>query len=497
LKPLFEVELNLAARGSRDSARTLHRELQAAILEGRLLAGAKLPPARRSEAYFGVSRNTAVEVYDRLINEGYVFTRQGSGTFVAERKPAPASRPEPQGKSFPGRRLNPFWLDPNVAAAIGFWRDGPERSPSARHARHVDFRPALVDPRLFPFDVFRRVSARQLRGLERKPASYKSPQGNQGNFYLREAITKHIALTRAVVCRSDDVLVTSGAQQAFDVLARGLVTRGETVVAIEDPGYPPMRVAFAAAGARVVPVGVDEEGLIVERLPRDVGVICVCPSHQFPLGMTMSARRRKELIEFARNREAVIIEDDYDGEFRYDTSPLEALRTTTAADIVFYVGTFSKCMLPALRMGFIVVPEWAMQTLVAAKNCLDWHCSTPVQGGVAEFIAGGHLARHVRTMRQIYQQRRQLLLNFLGAELAEWLDPIPSCYGMHVAAVARTSSDLEPVTEALLRHNVKMHTFSRYFLGPQTRVGLIFGYGAADLSEMKQGLSALRKMLQR
>jgi len=474
----------------------LYRELEAAILEGRLLAGARLPPARKSEAYFGVSRNTAVAVYDRLVNEGYVVTRHGSGTFVAER-PTPAVRLEPLGKSFPARRLNSFWLDPAVTAAMGFWRDRPERSPATRHARSVDFRPALVDPRLFPFDVFRRVSARQLRGLERRPASYKSPQGNQGNFYLREAITKHIALTRAVVCQPDDVLVTSGAQQAFDLLARALVTRDETVVAIEDPGYPPMRVAFAAAGARLVPVGVDGEGLIVAHLPRDVGVICVCPSHQFPLGMTMSARRRKALVEFARTTGAVIVEDDYDGEFRYDASPLEALRTTGDADIVFYVGTFSKCMLSALRMGFIVVPEWAMQTLVAAKNCLDWHCSTPLQGGVAEFIAGGHLARHVRRMRQIYQQRRQLLLSFLGAELGEWLEPIPSCYGMHVAAVARTSLDLEHVTEALLRHNVKMHTFSRYFVGPQTRTGLIFGYGAADLSEMKQGLSALRKVLQK
>ena len=236
VNPLFEVELNLAAKGSRESARTLYRELKAAILEGRLLLGAKLPPARKSEAYFGVSRNTAAEVYDRLVNEGYVFTRRGSGTFVAERMPAPVSRLQSRGNSFPAGRLNPFWLDPNVTAAIGFWRDGAERGPSTRHTRHVDFRPALVDPRLFPLDVFRRVSARQLRGLERKPASYKSPQGNQGNFHLRAAITKHIALTRAVVCEPDDVLVTSGAQQAFDLLARALVTRGETVVAIEDPG---------------------------------------------------------------------------------------------------------------------------------------------------------------------------------------------------------------------------------------------------------------------
>jgi len=299
-----------------------------------------------------------------------------------------------------------------------------------------------------------------------------------------------------VACQADDILVTSGAQQAFDVLARALVTPGETVVAIEDPGYPPMRVAFAAAGAKLVPVGVDEEGLMVEQLPPDAGVICVCPSHQFPLGVRMSQRRRQALVEFARNRGAVIVEDDYDGEFRYDGSPLEALRTVDAADVVFYVGTFSKCMLSALRLGFIVAPDWALRTLVAAKNCLDWHCSTPVQMGVAGFIAEGHLAHHVRKMRALYKQRRQLLLHTLEKELGAWLEPIPSFYGMHVAAAARGAADLEAVTEALARNNVKLHTFSRYYLGPQTQTGLIFGYGAVDLPQMKQGLSLLRKVLQ-
>jgi GntR family transcriptional regulator/MocR family aminotransferase len=333
--------------------------------------------------------------------------------------------------------------------------------------------------------------------LERKPAALKSAQGNQGNYHLRQAITRHIALTRAVGCQADDILVTSGAQQAFDLLARALVTSGETVVALEDPGYPPMRVAFAAAGARLVPVGIDDEGLIIEQLPPDVGVICVCPSHQFPLGVTMSMRRRKALVDFARRRGAVIVEDDYDGEFRYDGSPLEALRTAEAADRVFYVGTFSKCMLSALRLGFIVAPDWAMQTLIAAKNCLDWHCPTPVQTGVAGFIAEGHLARHVRKMRDIYKRRRRLLLDAFDKDLGEWLEPIPSFYGMHIAAVARASLDLDRVAQALLRNNVKIHAFSRYYLGARTRVGLIFGYGAVDLPEMALGLSLLRKALQK
>jgi GntR family transcriptional regulator/MocR family aminotransferase len=496
MDPLFEIELDMAAKGSRESSRTLYGQLKAAILDGRLTAGAKLPPTRKSDAYFGISRNTAIEVYERLLNEGYVVTRHGSGTYVADRLPASPSRPSPHGAGSPDHRLNEFWLRPDVTAAMGFWRDRPERTSPPPQVPQIDFRPALVDSRLFPFDVFRRVIAKQLRGLERRPASFKSPQGNQGNYYLRDAIIKHIALTRAVVCQPEDILVTSGAQQAFDLLARTLVTPNETVVALEDPGYPPMRVAFAAAGARLAPIGVDDEGLIVEQLPPDVNVICVCPSHQFPLGVTMSMRRRKALIEFARSHGAVIIEDDYDGEFRYDGSPLEALRTSDAADVVFYVGTFSKCMLSALRLGFIIAPGWAMRTLIAAKNCLDWHCPMPVQVGVAGFIAEGHLAHHVRKMRDVYKQRRQLLLNYLQQELGKWLDPIPSFYGMHVAAVARTSLDLDVVAEILLQNNVKIHAFSRYYLGPQTRAGLIFGYGSVDLPEMNRGLSVLRNALQ-
>jgi len=392
-------------------------------------------------------------------------------------------------------RMNEFWLRADVTAAMSFWQDSAEAS-RPRKGTLVDFRPAMVDSRLFPLDVFRRVSAKQLRGLERKPASYKSPQGNQGNFHLRKAIIKHIAITRAVACQAEDILVTSGAQQAFDLLARALVTPHETTVALEDPGYPPMRVAFAAAGAKLVPVGIDEEGLIIEQLPSDVRVICVTPSHQFPLGVTMSLRRRHALIEFARERGAIIIEDDYDGEFRYEGSPLPALRTSQAADVVFYVGTFSKCMLSALRLGFIVAPSWAMSTLTAAKNCLDWHCPTPIQSAVAGFIAEGHLTRHVRKMRDIYKQRRQLLLELVQDKLGQWLLPIPSFYGMHIATFADSGIDLESVSRALLSQQVKIHTLSRYFFGPQSQAGLVFGYGTVDLPEIRRGVSVLRMALQ-
>jgi GntR family transcriptional regulator/MocR family aminotransferase len=465
--------------------------------------------------FLGVSRNTAAAVYERLASEGHVVTRRGSGSYVAEsvrtrrartagRTGRAAQKPVAHGAD---RRLNAFWLRPDITSAMDFWRDQPRAAQSATPARAaatatvtvtaIDFRPALIDSRLFPFDLFRQVSVKQLRKLESRPASYKSPQGNQGHYPLREAITRHIALTRAVVCDSDDVLVTSGAQQAFDLLARVLVTPNDTVVAIEDPGYPPMRVAFSAAGARLVPVPVDDEGLIVEQLPSDVRIICVCPSHQFPLGVTMSARRRQALVAFARRRGAVIIEDDYDGEFRYEGSPLEALRTAAAEDVVCYVGTFSKCMLPALRLGFIVAPGWAMRSLVSAKNCLDWHCPTPMQMGVARFIAEGHLERHVRRLRRIYKERRELILDCLTADLGPWLTPISSCYGLHVAAEARTRQDMDRVSESLLREQVKVHAFSRYYLGAPAKAGLIFGYGAVDPAQIRQGFSALRRVLAR
>jgi GntR family transcriptional regulator / MocR family aminotransferase len=501
LDALFEIKLDLAAKGSRDSARSLYTQLKAAILDGRLADGFKLPVTRQSTSFFGVSRNTAAEVYERLASEGFVATRHGSGTYVT------AGPTRPQRRTAPGRasvslpkrvqdpRLNAFWLRPDVTAALDFWWDEPGAPlDTARHPP-VDFRPALIDSRLFPFDIFRQVSVKQLRQLENKPASYKSPQGNQGNYHLRDAITQHIGVTRAVVCQSSDVLVTAGAQQAFDVLARVLVTAGKTTVAIEDPGYPPMRVAFAAAGAKVVPVEVDEEGLCVERLPSDARIICVCPSHQFPLGISMSPRRRKALVQFARTHGAVIIEDDYDGEFRYEGSPLEALRSSGAEDVVFYVGTFSKCMLSALRLGFIVAPEWAMRTLIAAKNSLDWHCPTPLQMGVARFIADGHLKRHVRKLRGLYQRRRQLLLDILREDFAAELTPIPSYYGMHIAAIAAPTWDPDALSAALLESQVKVHSFSRYYLGQPTRSGLIFGYGAVDLPDIKRGLNTLRAAL--
>jgi GntR family transcriptional regulator/MocR family aminotransferase len=488
MEPLFELKVTTAARGSREIASHLFRQLKDAILDKRLRPGSRMPSTRDAPRLFGVSRNTAQDVYDRLAQESLIVAKHGSGTFVRSTRPDPVAQHLPLAEERHGR-VNGFWERPDIASWIGFWH---ERQGTASAPRPVaDLRPALVDQRLFPHAIFRQVMARQLRRLETNPASSRSPQRNQGNGQLRRAIAEHVGLTRAVSCQPQDVLVTSGAQQAFDLIARALVIPGETVVAIEDPGYPPMRVPFVAAGARLDPVPVDGEGIVVEAIPANAKIICVCPSHQFPLGMPMSPRRREALLRFARQNGAVIVEDDYDGEFRYDGSPLEALRSSASASHVLYVGSFSKCMFPAVRLGFIVSPAWALRSLVAAKNSTDWHSSVPVQAAVAGFIHDGHLTRHIRRVRRIYRDRRERLIDLLERQLGDVLDVVPSFYGMHVTAIARDGIDCEAVSEALAQRGIMIHSLARYFLGPATPFGFVLGYAAADSAILEKSVDAL------
>lgn len=488
MEPLFELKITTAPPGSRAVGSHLFRQLKDAILDGRLPPGSRLPSTRDAKRAFGVSRNTAQDAFDRLAQEGLISTRHGSGTFVRDVRPEAIAKPVYRGEERQGR-VNPFWERPDIASWIGFWHES--RGSNAVSQPLVDLRPALVDQRLFPHATFRQVMARQLRRLETNPAASRSPQRNQGNSQLRRAIAEHVGLTRAVACEPNDVLVTSGAQQAFDLIARALVIPGETIVAVEDPGYPPMRVPFVAAGARLVPVRVDGEGIVVDEIPAEATIICVCPSHQFPLGMPMSPRRREELMRFARQAGAVIVEDDYDGEFRYDGSPLEALRGTTSASHVLYVGSFSKCMFPAIRLGFIVAPKWALPALIAAKNSTDWHCAIPIQTAVAEFIGDGHLTRHIRHVRRIYRDRRDHLLALLEQNLSDKLSVVPSFYGMHVTAVAREDIDCDAVSAGAARGGIMVHSLSRYFLGAPTRSGIILGYAAADLDSLRIAVRAL------
>jgi GntR family transcriptional regulator / MocR family aminotransferase len=481
MEPLMALPITLPQRGSRLLLRELHRQLRTAITNGRLRPGARLPSTRALASSCRVSRNTAVAAYEMLLSEGYVAARRGSGTQVANSLP---SGPKVRGDldtRRPDRRLNRQWGG---------------RALPARSSRHAvmpfSFQIGVPDVRSFPAEVWCRLSNRVLRKVRMQPALIGDSQGQE---VLRREIARYVSFTRAVSCEADDIVVTAGAQQAFDLLARVLVTPGRTTVALEEPGYPPLRALFLAAGAKTSAVAVDGEGLVVDRIPPRSRVICVTPSHQFPLGSVMSARRRSELLDFAQSQRAVIIEDDYDGEFRFGDRSLDALQTLDRAASVFYVGTFSKSLLPGLRLAYIVAPAWARPALVAAKALADGHCCTLIQDTLAAMISEGHLARHVRRMRQIYAGRRAALLEGLKIGCTDWLEPIPSAAGLHIAATLKKTMDDRALVAAARKHGVHVHALGPHYVRRAVKCGLLFGYGAIEESAIGEGLARLRRTL--
>lgn len=483
MEPLFQLDLQVPPRGSRDRLRALHRQIRDAILDGRLQPGLRLPPTRELARVSGVSRNTALATYDLLLSEGYLHARRGSGTYVAQIHAARPRRPQPSRATQDDPRLNQSWRLALLAARS-------DRRPRPRY----EFRIGLPDASLFPLEVWRRLTARALRALAKAPFDAIDTQGQPA---LREAIARHVSFARAVACRAEDIVVTSGAQQAFDLLARVLVTPKRTVVAVEEPGYAPSRAAFAMAGAKVAPVPLDEEGLIVDRLPPQARVICVTPSHQYPLGLAMSMPRRAALLEFARRRGAVVIEDDYDGEYRYGGRPLDALQTLDRHESVFYVGTFGKCLFPAVRMGFIVAPPWAVRALVAMKECSDWHGPGTTQDALTSFISEGHLARHMRRMQGIYSARRKLLLQRLEDRFGGMLAPVPSFAGLHLAARLLGDRDATEVSRLAREADVGVYDLRRFYWKKPTMNGLAFGFGTIGERDIEEALARLHRTLTR
>ncbi len=479
--PLFlDLPLELPARGRLDA---LHRQLRQAIVDGRLPGGAPLPASRTLAALAGVSRATATAAYERLVAEGYLLARGGSGTSVAPLQPgaargalAPGTPPAP-----PRHRLR--------EAAEAALADVP-LAPAAR----FDLRPGRPDPRAFPFAAWRRAEARAWRTIERDPLAEGDVQGEPT---LREAIARHVAATRAVACTAAEVLVTAGAQQAFELLARVLTAeRGRTVVAVENPGYRALGLAFAEAGARIEHVEVDAEGLRVDRLPARVDVIGVSPSHQFPLGVTMSAARRAALLAHARASDAIVIEDDYDGEFRHAGRALDALQTLDhPAERVFYVGTFSKTTLQALRVGFVVAPPWAREALAGALRRYNWRVPLATQRALAGFIAEGELARHVRRMRHAYARRQQAMLQAIERHLAGALRPYPPLAGMHLCAAVDPALDAAAWAARARAAGVMLESLAPYTHAPLALNGLVMGYGLIDAERIDAAVRALARVM--
>ncbi|MEV4310849.1 PLP-dependent aminotransferase family protein [Actinocrispum sp. NPDC049592] len=465
------MEFHVSLVGRDDLTGQIFQQVRAAILDGRLRAGDALPPTRELAQRLAVSRNTVSAAYDRLTAEGFLEARTGSGTFVREaglgRQPEPA-----RGQDL---RALPVWDTIS-----------PPRPEDRRF--EFDFRIGIPDMRLFPFASWRRILARQFTPAGMEVVVHDSAASHPA---LSAALARHIGVSRAVRASADDVLVTNGAQQAVDLVARILLEPG-TVAAVEDPGYIGPRDVFRSQGATVVGVPVDDEGIVVSALPSDARLVYVTPSHQFPLGMPMSLSRRTALLDWAERTGAVIIEDDYDSEFRFGGRPIEPLQNLDRSGRVVYVGSLSKVLMPPLRMGFLIAPPSLRPALRAAKYVNDWHSTRPMQATLAEFIDEGLLARHIRRTRSEYRARHELITAIFRRDFADVLTPVPVVAGMHVSAYLTDGPDDVDIVKAARRAGVAVHALSPFSHQLPGRTGLALGYGGIQRDSIEEGLRRLR-----
>ncbi len=477
------MEFHITFDGPRDLSGQIYQQIRAAILDGRLRAGELLPPSRELAERLRVARNTVSVTYDRLAGEGFVTGKVGAGTFVSTALLPPR---QPGDQSDVDAAAGP--LRPRAG-----WDTIPDPPNPAAVEPPFDFRPGLPDARLFPYETWRRLVSRELHPRGVGNGAYGDPAGHAG---LRTAIARHIGVSRGVRADAADIVITNGIQQAIDLVGRVLLDPG-VCVAVEDPGYPPPRALLASLGARVVSVPVDAEGLVVDALPDDARLVYVSPSHQCPLGMAMSLRRRMALLAWTARQDAAIVEDDYDSEFRFAGHPIEPLHSLDRDGRVIYVGSFSKSLLPSLRLGFLVAPPSLHRALRTAKCLTDWHTPLPTQAALARLIDEGKFARHVRKMRAVYQARHRRITDVLKRDFAGVLEPIPSAAGLHLSAVCPVGTVAHVLAAARRARpmGVFVYTLSQFTVGT-ARPGLVIGYGAIPLDRIDEGLRRLKACLQ-
>ena len=464
------MELHVSLDGPGDRTARIYLTVREAVLGGRLAAGDRVPASRDLARQLGVARGTVTVAYDRLVAEGFLESRPGSGTYVTTVALAPDE----------ARRARA-----GAVRSLPVWDSEPEPAPPRARRLH-DLSIGLPDPDLFPLEVWRRLVAGQLRRSRLAEATYSG----RGSWRLQAEIARFLGLSRSVVATEDDVVVTVGAQQAVDLLCRVLVAPA-TIVAMEDPGYSAMRRLFETHRADVRGVPVDDEGLVVEALPPDAHLVYVTPSHQFPTGVPMSLRRRAALLRWAAEHDAVVVEDDYDSEFRWSDQPVEPLQSLDRDGRVVYVGTFSKSLLPALRIGFVVPPRSLQDALRDAKRVTTWEGDLTTQGALAEFLAEGHHAAHVRRAAKVYRERRRALLEGL-ARLDDLLEVVPSVAGLHVSGRFRdpATDDLAAVARVAAR-GVRVEALSAYHREQPVRPGLALGFAGVEADAVPDALTRL------
>ena len=441
----------------RRQAAPLHRQIyeqwRAGILGGRFAPGDRMPSTRELAVALKVSRATVATAYDQLMAEGYLDTQHGSGTFVCRDLPDVAVHATTAGTPAKARAVS---TPTRVSAFASRLAPVTWRGPAASRVINLSTDGPTFDQ--FPFDVWKRLVRRHLQALG--PSLFQYAKHGAGHPALRDTLAAYLGRSRAVQCTADQVVVVSGSQQALDLCARILIDPGDEV-AVEDPGYLGARELFAASGARIRPVPVDRDGLVVSALPPAARIVYITPSHQFPLGVSMSLARRLELVGWARTRGAVIVEDDYDSEYRYSGAPLPALQGLTAGAGVVYVGTFSNVMFPGLRLGYLVLPSDLVEPFQRTKWLADRHTAYLEQAAMADFIREGHMERHIRRMRRVYKRRREAFLDAVTRAFGDRATVAGDASGMHLVV----RFDVPGIAARAARGGVHLVSTRGYYAG--------------------------------
>jgi GntR family transcriptional regulator / MocR family aminotransferase len=466
----------------------LYHTLRQSILAGQLSAGTQLPPTRVLASELAVSRTTVVTAFEQLFAEGYLEARVGSGTFVASTLPEEMLHVQVQQTALPVKEKHPRLS---------------QRSQRMLHSPAIPrlsappikaFQPGLPALDEFPFDIWSKLAAKR---YQRPPFELLAYGDLAGYRPLREAIAQYLTISRAVRCQVEQILIVSGTQQAIDITARTLLEDGD-VVWLEDPGYSRARGVLQGASAKVVAVPLDKEGIDIEagkRLAEKAQMAYVTPSHQYPLGITMSLARRLELLDWAQRVGAWILEDDYDSEFRYRGHPLASLQGLDTHGQVIYMGTFSKVLFPSLRLGYLVLPPELVEPFIAMRALSGRHSPTLEQAVLADFINEGHFVRHIRRMRSLYAQRQQILIEAVRQELQGIIEVVESEAGMHLIGWLPPHCDDVEVSRLATMQGINVQALSTHSERKTERPGLLLGYAGVNEQEIREGVKCLARAI--
>ena len=469
--------------------RQLYEWFRRAILTGQLRPGQRVPSTRALAAELKVSRIPVTSAFEQLHAEGYFETFAGSGTCVAGSIPDEALKPAPgkvTGKILDASRLATNKALRKVSRRVALMRLPPQTWSN----KLVPFRVSLPALEKFPVRVWNQLLNRHARKSTRQLMAYGDAEGYAP---LREAIAEYLGAARALRCEPSQILVTTGSQQGLQLSAQVLLDANEQVW-VEEPGYPGARQALMMVGARLVPVPVDHEGLDVAegiRLARTARAAYITPSHQYPLGVTMTATRRMLLLQWAMRSGAWIIEDDYDSEYRLGGRPIASLQGLDTDARVIYVGTFSKVMFPALRLGYMVVPKDLVDAFSTVRDATDQFSSTLYQAVMADFIREGHFARHIRRMRVLYIERRTALVEAIQKQMGHQLEVIGAEAGMHLVALLPPGVSDVAISRRAAEMGISAMPLSSCYAKSPLRGGLILGYGGADERQIRDGIRKL------